>query len=92
MQNQSDPKLNYKYYAVRYDPNHLARDGWSNGPQWDIIFLVICHSQRFAGMYSFPDGNRYWVSHITWEEFDMLTAFGVEWIKNFDHATRLIQS
>jgi len=92
MQNQFEPEPIY-YYAVRNNRNrckyHHPRDkyctvcagvGWSKAKQWDIVLLIKCTKQRFNGLYTFDGGTRCWLSSITWEEFDMLMAFDVEWI------------
>jgi hypothetical protein len=104
MQNHSDPLPNY-YYAVRSRTHRCTEDhpedqfcstcageGWSKAMEWDIVMLLVCHTRRFNGMYSFSGGKRHWLSYITWEEFDMLTAFGVEWKDAEDVFTQLVLS
>jgi hypothetical protein len=91
------------YYAVRSNSHgckeHHASDkfcitcagyGWSRAEQWVVVLLIKSRTHRFNGLYTFPGGNRYWVSNITWEEFDMLQAFGVEWRIGFDHDITLV--
>lgn len=92
MQNQSEPKPIY-YYAVRSNlgrcKEHHSLDkycttcagvGWHKAEQWDIVLLIKCNTQRFDGLYTFAGGSRCWLSTLTWEEFDLLAAFDVEWI------------
>ncbi len=88
--------MTMNYYAVRANnpcPSHpldkfctiCAGRGWTKAKKWDVVMLIQDQSKRYDGLYSFPGGDRLWLSQITWEEFDMLQAFGVETIRGFDH-------
>ena len=75
------------YYAARLDDKKVtgidsACFQWTIAKKWEIAFL-ICHDYLIQGIYEHEDGNRYYVDEITWIEYDMLIAFGVEGVTEF---------
>jgi hypothetical protein len=75
------------YYAARLDDQRCkniptARFPHTVAKKWDIVFLVL-HTYLHEGMYDHDDGNRYYLGRISWEEFDMLKAFGVTCVTDF---------
>lgn len=75
------------WYAVRLDDQRhkdipTARLPHYIGKKWDVAFLLY-HSYIEEGMYDHDDGKRYYLGRISWEEFDMLKAFGVTCVTDF---------
>jgi hypothetical protein len=70
------------YYAARVDDQKIEGIKSQNfshvvGKTWEIAFLIHQHGYLLRGIYDHEDGNRYYVSEISWEDFDLLNAFGV---------------
>lgn len=68
------------YWADSYAQAHL----YHKAKTWDISFMVQSYINRPEGFYSYPDGNTYFMHTIAWEDFDLLTAFGVSSFGGFD--------
>ena len=75
-------------YAARLDDNkitgiHSAKFSHLVGKKWDIDFLIYVDYSLKVGIYDHDNGKRYYVSEITWVDYDMLIAFGVEGLTEF---------
>jgi hypothetical protein len=75
------------YYAARKDDGKMpdmetGNFPWNVAKHWDIAFLIH-HTHLEKGMWKHDDGKRYYVSHISDEDFDLLHAFGVECVTEF---------
>ncbi len=75
------------YYAARVDDGRHSDTSTARFPHriaknWDIDFLLY-HPYLEEGMYDHDNGKRYYLSKLSWEEFDMLRAFGVTCATDF---------
>ncbi len=80
------------YYAVR-DPGSSYPNPQHNVAkrvlqEWDIVFLIQSYTIRHNGIFYVPDENgvdqRYYIHHIPFVDFDLLTAFDVPSVTGFE--------
>jgi len=80
------------YYAVR-DPAGYIPDPRRNVPErvvkeWDIVFLIQSYTLRPNGTFCIPDEKgieqSYFLHHMPFADFDLLTAFGVPSVVGFE--------
>lgn len=79
------------YYAARKVPHGTI--GWANARNYDITFVFTTVLYRTEGVYQYEDDDTpYYTHRISWEEFDLLTAFGVSSRVGFKPAKILSKS
>jgi hypothetical protein len=78
------------YYSARKVPGDVT-DWYRVVKNYDITFVFSTILYRPEGLYEYMNGH-YYLHLIDWEDFDLLTAFGVPSQHGFNNnASRILQ-
>lgn len=77
------------YYAARKVPDRVI--GWRSAQNYGITIVFSDTHGRVEGVYRYENDGLFYLHRISWEEFDLLTAFDVPSMVGFK-PTKLVAS